>query len=207
VILFLGVLSGLSGVVMVPVASAEQFMLASDVYRHAAEAMLAGEDFYAVSPARLPGYRFIYPPIVILLFGLGLFFAAGSVLLGIGVDAGFDQRQATTNAEQRLLDVLTGSGDGLRLSESCVQRFFEMETETDCGLDETVFDVNTTDEVDWLHHSLGLEDALEANVTLVGNSTDRSLGATPPTNGEISETRRFLADGQGGYATLYVRVW
>jgi hypothetical protein len=53
---------------MLPFASPEQFMLASDVYRHAADAMLAGEDFYAVSPPRLPGYNFIYPPIVILLF-------------------------------------------------------------------------------------------------------------------------------------------
>ena len=145
--------------------------------------------------------------IVILLVGLGLFFAAGSVLLGIGVDAKFDERQATTNAEQRLLDVLTGGGDGLRLTQSCVQSYFEMETETDCGLDETVFDVNTTGEVDWLRHSLGLEDALEANVTLVGDSTERRLGATPPTDGEISETRRFVADGLGGYATVYVRVW
>jgi hypothetical protein len=53
---------------LLPVTSPEQFMLASDVYRHAAEALLAGGDFYAVSPPRLPGYNFIYPPIVVLLF-------------------------------------------------------------------------------------------------------------------------------------------
>ncbi|PSQ61373.1 MAG: hypothetical protein BRD21_09845 [Halobacteriales archaeon SW_8_66_22] len=67
-VLLLGILSGISGLMVLPFTSPEQFMLASDVYRHAAEAMLAGEDFYAVSPPRLPGYNFIYPPIVILLF-------------------------------------------------------------------------------------------------------------------------------------------
>jgi len=67
-VLLAGVLSGLNGLVMLPFASPEQFMLASDVYRHAADAMLAGEAFYAVSPPRLPGYTFIYPPVVILLF-------------------------------------------------------------------------------------------------------------------------------------------
>jgi len=67
-VLLLGILSGLSGLVMLPSASPEQLMLASDVYRHATEAMLAGEEFYGVSPPRLPGYTFIYPPIVILVF-------------------------------------------------------------------------------------------------------------------------------------------
>ena len=67
-VLLAGVLSGLNGLVLLPVTSPEQFMLASDVYRHAAEALLAGGDFYAVSPPRLPGYNFIYPPIVVLLF-------------------------------------------------------------------------------------------------------------------------------------------
>jgi len=68
VTLVLGILSGLSGLALLPFASAEQLMLASDVYRHGAETMLACEGFYDVSPSRLPGYTFIYPPIVILLF-------------------------------------------------------------------------------------------------------------------------------------------
>jgi len=67
-VLLAGVLSGLNGLVLLPFTSPEQLMLASDVYRTAAEALLAGEDFYAVSPPRLPGYNFIYPPIVISLF-------------------------------------------------------------------------------------------------------------------------------------------
>lgn len=68
VALLLGIFTGLSGVAVLPFAASDQFMLASDVYRHAADAMLAGENFYAVSPPRLPGYEFIYPPVVILLF-------------------------------------------------------------------------------------------------------------------------------------------
>jgi hypothetical protein len=63
-----GLFVGLQSVVFTPILSPEQFMLASDVYRHAADAMLAGDPFYTVSPPRLPGYTFIYPPIVISLF-------------------------------------------------------------------------------------------------------------------------------------------
>lgn len=67
-ILTCGVLVGLWNIAFAPVVAPEQFMLASDVYRHAADAMLAGEPFYSVSPPRLPGYTFIYPPIVIVVF-------------------------------------------------------------------------------------------------------------------------------------------
>lgn len=63
-----GILAGLVSIVSVPVVGPEQFMLASDVYRHAAEAMLTGHGFYSVSPPRLPGYTFIYPPVVVFLF-------------------------------------------------------------------------------------------------------------------------------------------
>lgn len=63
-----GLFVGLQSIVFTPILSPEQFMLASDVYRHAADAMLAGDPFYTVSPPRLPGYTFIYPPIVISLF-------------------------------------------------------------------------------------------------------------------------------------------
>jgi len=67
-VLALGVIAGLAGVAVAPFASPEQFMLASDVYRYAAEAMLAGGAFYEVSPPRLPGYTFVYPPVVALFF-------------------------------------------------------------------------------------------------------------------------------------------
>jgi len=67
-VLVVGVLAGLLNVAFVLFVMPEQFMLASDVYRHAADAMLAGDAFYSVSPPRLPGYTFIYPPVVVFAF-------------------------------------------------------------------------------------------------------------------------------------------
>lgn len=98
IVLAVGIVVGLSSIPFVPVLTPEQFMLASDVYRYAAEAMLAGEGFYAVSPPRLPGYTFIYPPVVVFVFVphavvgtaagafaiqtvLNLLFAAGTTLV------------------------------------------------------------------------------------------------------------------------------
>lgn len=45
-----------------------QVGIATDVYHHAARAMLAGEDFYAVRPPEHPAYGFLYPPLVVLAF-------------------------------------------------------------------------------------------------------------------------------------------
>lgn len=67
-VLLLGVLSGLASVVATPLVGPEQFMLASDVYYYAAEALLAGEDIYEVTPPDRPGYHYIYPPVVVFAF-------------------------------------------------------------------------------------------------------------------------------------------
>lgn len=67
-VLALGILSGLGGIVATPFVSPEQFMLASDVYLYAADALLAGEDIYDVTPPDRPGYHYIYPPIVTAVF-------------------------------------------------------------------------------------------------------------------------------------------
>lgn len=66
--LALGVLAGLVTLATLPRFQPEQLGIAAEVYYHAAQAALEGEDFYAVYPPGLPGYRFIYPPIVVVLF-------------------------------------------------------------------------------------------------------------------------------------------
>lgn len=67
-VLLVGILSGISTLVAAPFFSPEQYMLASDVYLTAAEALLAGEDIYAVAPPGRPGYHYIYPPVVVFVF-------------------------------------------------------------------------------------------------------------------------------------------
>lgn len=64
----IGILSGISYITTTIQMSPEQFALASDVYITATEAWLAGEDPYDVWPERLPGYQFLYPPILLLVF-------------------------------------------------------------------------------------------------------------------------------------------
>jgi hypothetical protein len=66
VLLALGILFGLGTLVSLPALRPEQLGLAARVYTTAAEAAVAGEPFYGVAPAGLPGYRFVYPPVVML---------------------------------------------------------------------------------------------------------------------------------------------
>lgn len=55
---------------VVALAVARSHMLAANyaVYRVAAEAALAGEDFYAVAPERFPEFTYLYPPISVVAF-------------------------------------------------------------------------------------------------------------------------------------------
>lgn len=72
-VLVLGLLAGIGQAYTLPMLSPEQVTLATDVYHHAAEAFLSGEDPYAVTPPNLPGYYFVYPPVVLgLLLPYGL---------------------------------------------------------------------------------------------------------------------------------------
>ncbi len=67
-VLLCGILAGVSGVLATPVVSPEQFTLASDVYYHAAQALLSGGDIYEVTPPDRPGYNYLYPPVVVFGF-------------------------------------------------------------------------------------------------------------------------------------------
>lgn len=67
-VLVVGCLGGLSVYVATPWLSPDQVMLASDVYRHAAARMLAGEGLYGSHPPGRPGYTYLYPPIVTIVF-------------------------------------------------------------------------------------------------------------------------------------------
>ncbi|QLD86198.1 DUF2029 domain-containing protein [Natronomonas halophila] len=67
-VLAIGIATGVISLAFMWLTAPEQVRLASDVYMRAAEALLAGEDIYAVSPSRLNDYYYLYPPIVTLLF-------------------------------------------------------------------------------------------------------------------------------------------
>jgi hypothetical protein len=67
-VLLFGVFTGLVSVVSIPFVAPEQFMLASDVYYYAADALLSGGDIYAVAPPGRSGYHYIYPPVVVFTF-------------------------------------------------------------------------------------------------------------------------------------------
>lgn len=67
-VLAVGILTGIVSLAFMWLTAPEQVGLASDVYLRAGEALLAGEDIYAVSPSRLDDYYYLYPPIVTLLF-------------------------------------------------------------------------------------------------------------------------------------------
>lgn len=58
--------AGLAYLVAVPLVRPEQLAVATDVYYHAGRAFLAGGDPYAVTPPAHPGFRYIYPPLVLL---------------------------------------------------------------------------------------------------------------------------------------------
>lgn len=63
-----GLVAGIAYAAMIVSFSPEQVGLAVTVYAAAGEALLAGENFYATSPSDLPGYRFLYPPLAVVLF-------------------------------------------------------------------------------------------------------------------------------------------
>ena len=66
-VMVLGILAGLAYAITVPLVRPSQVALASDVYYHAARELLAGGDFYAVSPPDRSA-SYIYPPVVIAAF-------------------------------------------------------------------------------------------------------------------------------------------
>lgn len=64
--LALTVLAGLAHAVTFPAANPPQIGLATDVYFHTGQALLAGSSVYGVHPPAHPGYTFLYPPVVAL---------------------------------------------------------------------------------------------------------------------------------------------
>ena len=67
-LLVFGCLNGISIYAVTPLAAPDQLMLATDVYRHAAGLVLEGQGIYHEHPPDRPGYTFLYPPLVIVLF-------------------------------------------------------------------------------------------------------------------------------------------
>jgi hypothetical protein len=151
---------------------------------------------------------------VLLLFGVGLFFAGGSVLLSIGVDSGPDREGAALNADQRLVeDLLVGDVRDTELDRDCVDAYFGMNETGVCTRADGLVD-GTESEQRWLRHSLGLEANLQSNVTVVddgsvvtGNGTAYSLGPSPPPGVTVFESNRFVTFGDDEYHTVFVRVW
>lgn len=67
-VLAIGIAVGIVSLLFMWLTAPEQVRLASDVYLRAGEALLAGENIYAVSPSRLDDYYYLYPPVVTLVF-------------------------------------------------------------------------------------------------------------------------------------------
>jgi len=155
---------------------------------------------------------------IILLFGVGLFFAGGSVLYSIGVDSNPDRQGAALNADQRLVeDLLVADIGDTELDWGCADAYFGMDETEVCTRADGVVD-GSGSEQRWLRHSLGLEDELQVNVTVVEGGIDGDvvtspggvaygLGRSPPPNQAVFESNRFVTFGGGEYYTVFVRVW
>lgn len=153
---------------------------------------------------------------VILLFGLGLFFASSGVLFAVGVDSNPDLETAAANADQRLVDdlLVTAVGD-VPANETCVAAYFAMDTHEPCGISATEFDTSAPTEHHWLQHSLGLGDELAVNVTIHGGSgvvtapdgTPYALGPSVPASDKVAASSRFVRLDSDRYRTVSVRVW
>jgi hypothetical protein len=98
----------------------DQVGIATDVYHHAARAMLAGNDFYAVRPPDHPAYGFLYPPVVVLAFvPHGLVGPTGAHLLQTGLSL-----LAAVGVGVLSLDVLESAGHSLdRIDRALVVGF------------------------------------------------------------------------------------
>ncbi len=105
-VLWLGILSGVSGAVVTLVTDPSQFALASDVYVHAARTLLDGGDIYASRPPDRPGLPYLYPPIVTLLF-------VPHALLGSDLAA---------FALQTVLNLAAGTATALVIARALVRR-------------------------------------------------------------------------------------
>lgn len=66
VVLAICLLGGVVHAVTFPLANPAQVGLATDVYHHVGTAFLDGRPFYGLSPPDHPGFRFLYPPPVVL---------------------------------------------------------------------------------------------------------------------------------------------
>lgn len=152
---------------------------------------------------------------VILLFGVGLFFVGGSVLLSIGVDSSPDREGAALNADQRLVeDLLVSDVRDTELDRDCLDAYFGMNASGVCTRGDGVVN-GTGGEQRWLRRSLGVETELRVNVTVVDNGTvltgpdgtAYSLGPSPPPDVAVFESNRFVTVGDGEYHTVFVRVW
>ena len=108
--LVLGILAGLNSAGALVLNQPEQLSLATDVYFHAATAVLEGGDLYATTPPNLPDYHYIYPPIVVVLF-------LPHALLG---------SETAAYVFQTVLNVAAGTGIALLLLRALGRRGIEL---------------------------------------------------------------------------------
>ncbi|MCU4926413.1 DUF2029 domain-containing protein [Halobacteria archaeon AArc-dxtr1] len=105
-VLVFGILAGLAYAVETVLTNPAQLGVASDVYVHAAQGLLDGENIYEVTPPDRPDYHYIYPPIVIGLF------VPYAVLGG----------ETVALAGQTLLNVTAGIGLGILVLRAVERR-------------------------------------------------------------------------------------
>jgi hypothetical protein len=152
--------------------------------------------------------------IVLLLFGVGLFFAGASVLLDIGADSSPDREGAAFNADQRLVgDLLVDDVGDSALDWACADAYFGRNETGVCIRSPGLVD-DSWPEQRWLRRSLGLESELAVNVTVVDNGSvvnssgvSYALGPSPPSDTAVFESNRFVTFGDGEYYTVLLRVW
>ena len=151
---------------------------------------------------------------ILLLFGVGLFFAGASVLLDIGADSSPDRKGATLNADQRLVDDLLVDEIGdPTLARTCADAYFGRNETGVCARATGLVD-SSWSEQRWLRRSLGLESERGVNVTVVDNGSvlnssgvPYALGPSPPSDTAVFESNRFVTFGDGEYYTVFLRVW
>ena len=151
---------------------------------------------------------------IILLFGVGLFFAGAGVLLDIGADSSPDREGAARNADQRLVDdLLVREVGNTTLDPACADAYFGRNKSGVCTRATGLVN-GSWSEQRWLRHSLGLEPERGVNVTVVDNGSivnnsgmPYALGPSPPPDATVFESNRFVTFGNNEYYTVFLRVW
>jgi len=166
---------------------------------------------------------------IILLFGIGLFLAASSVVLNIAESEGPSKQYVALRGSERVADdLLVNTTEDVIANESCTEKFFAPE-DTNSGCPTLTLQSTGQPEEVYVRDMLGVSSQTNeytVNVSLQRDSSvwsgdlngdgDTDQYAVGPALPENTETTTFVrhvtfgnidADPQPEYFTVYVRVW